>query len=528
MRNSGWILPGVALAMWLACILWPVIAFVTTSLADESSAVVIAKPWYSLLITSMGWSIAVALGAVVVGWAPGRVLGQRLAGQGFVPYAALMLVPICLPSYIVYYAWWQSWPADSEFYRWIVTNNFMQTARHATLYAGLVCWSWPLVSWAVAWGSSSRPAHRDESLKLDHASALTNSIDRFRTDLPGVAIGAMLVFMVTLANTTSFDLAEVFTFANELRAIEALRATPRVMLSAAWPQLAICAIGAIGAWQLVGGRRHEASVRSGQVSQLAVAITLLTWVATVVLPLSLFARTILTTDGAWKSIREFGAAYQYAFVNTFASAAFSGICAALIGAGLFMAWQDHRKLVRALAWISSITWLFAAVIPGSILGVSLESAYHRAPFAGAIYSNAVILTIGHLACFGFVPALLARWCALRQPRGFADMQQLDGGFTLPGALESARPQMAFIAVTSFAIVLVFSLAEIPVTAIIAPPARVGSGPLALTLLNDMHYQRPQSVMVAAFGMVLAATIVAFLVALAWRILRSISGMGPAA
>ena len=67
----------------------------------------------ALLLTSSAWAIAVALGAVAVGWAPGRLLGRALSRRGFLAVAALMLAPICLPAYVVFYAWWQSWPADS-------------------------------------------------------------------------------------------------------------------------------------------------------------------------------------------------------------------------------------------------------------------------------------------------------------------------------------------------------------------------------------------------------------------------------
>ena len=42
-------------------------------------------------------------------------------------------------------------------------------------------------------------------------------------------MGGLLVALVTFNNTTSFDLAQIFTFGNELRAIDAAGATPRAV-----------------------------------------------------------------------------------------------------------------------------------------------------------------------------------------------------------------------------------------------------------------------------------------------------------
>ena len=526
MRGSSLLFPVTALVLWAACIAWPTIALIISSTQAAEGSGVVVKPVYSLLLTSMGWSAAVAMGAIVLGLMPGRALGGALGRRGFVPLASMMLVPICMPSYIIYYAWWQSWPADSELYRWIVKNGSVHWARQATLYAGLVCWSWPLVSWAVAWAGASRAAHRDELLQLDHASPWVRWIDRLRTDAPGIAIGALFVFLATLANTTSFDLAEVFTFSNELRAIEALQATPRQMLSAAWPQIALCAVGAATVWRLTTGQRNETAVRPGGVSGYAVMFTIAVWLATVILPIALFARHVLQADDALQLVRDFFGSYHRAIQSTIQSAAISGVCGAILGVGLFLAWLDDRTIVRGVASGISITFLFAAIVPASVVGVAMQSAYHNVVFGDWVFATPLILTIGHMACFGFVAALLARWCARRQPRTLNELRMLDGVRGLPGVVQALLPQIAFVGVGTFAIILVFSFGEIPVTAVVAPPARVGSGPLSLTLLNDMHYQRPQTVMMAAFGMAIAATIVAFLVALAWRILRSISGMGP--
>jgi hypothetical protein len=57
---------------------------------------------------------------------------------------------------------------------------------------------------------------------------------------------------------------------------------------------------------------------------------------------------------------------------------------------------------------------------------------------------------------------------------------------------------------------------------IQPPLGAATGPLALSLLSDMHYQRPQTVMIAALGMATLAIFVSLAVAFTWRFVRIIS------
>ena len=75
-----------------------------------------------------------------------------------VPLAAAALLPICLPAYMVFYAWWQSWPPTSPVFRWAVEHELVPTLRHVTLLASLVCWSWPIVAWSVAAGTRAGAA----------------------------------------------------------------------------------------------------------------------------------------------------------------------------------------------------------------------------------------------------------------------------------------------------------------------------------------------------------------------------------
>jgi ABC-type Fe3+ transport system permease subunit len=527
MRGSGWLLPLAAVLIWIACVGFPVVAVVAEIVQLQPSEVEI-RPAGKLLATSVGWSVAVALGAVLLGWLPGRSLGATLHGRGFVALAALLLVPICLPAYIVFFAWWQSWPAETALYQWIVEHQQMQLARQATLYVGLVCWSWPLVSWSVAGAVAATPAQRHEMLMLDGAGIRARFIDRLRCDAPGLSLGALLVFLTTMNNTTCFDLAEVFTFANELRAIEALGANARDVLIAGAPAMLIAAIGAFIAWGLLVARPQTIANRVSPLGVRTLSATAMIWLTSVALPLALFASNIAGSDREARLLfGEFINLYGGSVATTLSLALISATFGAIVSIGMAAAWRDHRRIPRKAMTIMSLAWWAWALTPGTIIALGLEAAYNRTwgTLDDRVYRTSVILNIGHVASFGALAALFGRWAAFSEPQSITDMRQLDGAQTLPGQIRSSWPRLLAAAVGSFAMIFVLALGEIPVTAKVNPPQPVGRGPLALTLLNDMHYQRPQTVMIAAVGMIIIAAIVALLVALVRLLPRTISRSG---
>jgi DNA-binding beta-propeller fold protein YncE len=77
-----------------------------------------------------------------------------------------------------------------------------------------------------------------------------------------------------------------------------------------------------------------------------------------------------------------------------------------------------------------------------------------------------------------------------------------------------RPQLLVAAGVSAAAVFVLSLGEIPVTALLRP---AGFDVLTASLLNDMHYQRPRTVMLAGLGFLAAALCLATVIAIIWQV-----------
>lgn len=524
----------LALLIWIAAVAWPMLAIAPALSQSLHGAASIATGEASapqtlprLLLTSVCWGAIVALGSALIGWLPGRWLGSLLNrshqhGGGFVPVAAFMLVPLCLPAYVVFYAWWQSWPAGTALHRWVIEHQAMQWAREATLLAGMLCWSWPIVALCVAGSAARRPRMRDEMLAIDGAPWRVRAMDQLRTDAPGLAIGFLLVFLATLNNTTCFDLSEVFTFANELRARRALGATPTQVLSAATPILAIALLGAAAIWWVISRRAPQLATASARPARSGAIGTSITWFVAVIVPLAMFCRNVMSENGVGGMagvshvFDEFSRLYGESTLWTLGMAMISGIAAAMVTFGLAMMWHSERRTTRFAAHVVSLMWIVWSLLPGTILGMALEAAFNRPPLDGWIFRAPLILNIAQLASAGFVAVFFARWSVAGEPRVLQDLRRLDGAQSLRGLWLSARPTMLAASFASFAIVTVMSVGEVAVTAQVVPPLPIERTPLAMTLLNDMHYQRPQTVMMASLMMTLLAIIGALCVALVWR------------
>jgi hypothetical protein len=113
----------------------------------------------------------------------------------------------------------------------------------------------------------------------------------------------VLIFLVVFNNTTCFDLAEVFTFANEMRAVEALGANAAQVMTVAAPARGIALVGALVVWILLGRRPQKPARRANYTCGLAGAITVGVWLVSVVVPMFLFV--MLASNHGAAAITEF-------------------------------------------------------------------------------------------------------------------------------------------------------------------------------------------------------------------------------
>ena len=510
MRGSGWLPPAITLVICVAVVGWPTAAMVLESASG--------RPWvggahasFSVFQTTTLFAIGITLGAIVLGWAPGRLLGRLAARGASAPSVAAIIVPLCLPAYIVFWCWSQTWPAGSALYAWAAADNErIAFLRGATVVIGMVCWSWPLVALPVAAVTATASAwQRAELMRLDGAGVVARFIERLRTDGRGLAIGALLVFLTAFNNTTCFDLAGVFSFGNELRVLDVFNAPAGQMLVVSWPAIAAAVVGAAAVWVMLRPNAERRAVAGGRVAVGGVVATMFIWTVTIAVPLVIF----LSSVWGFGRFGEFWSIYSTDVWYTALLALAAGVGSAIVAIGFAAIWQDHRSWIRWHGHMMAVGLLIAAAVPGTIVAVALEAGYNLGPLAKLVYMTPAIVILGLVARFGFIGALLGRWLALREPKSLSAMRSLDGASTLIGFIQSARPQVVIAATASLSIVTVLAMSEIPVSTSVQPPGEKHL--LATAVLPALHYQRPWTAAYASLGVMALAIAAAAGVALLW-------------
>lgn len=522
MRGSGWI-PAIAAALLcLAACVWPAIALVlNVDFAPSSNDPnVEMSDAGSLFMRSIVWSIAIACAASLLGWLPGRLLAASAGKRSFVIFAALLAIPVCLPEYVVYWCWWQGIPPGSFVHDWFNQLNAIPQMRATILAAALICWSWPIVSWCVAGASLNQPEHGEDLLRLTGQPWWKRALLRFRYDARGVILGGLFIAIATFANTTSFDLAQIYTFGNELRAREALGATPRQLLATGFPAVIVTTIAAAFLWYLFSKPRQQRASMTIHASRGTTIYTIALWTFSIIVPIALLftgAAAMLKHAGG-NPFAQFFSYYSSGLFNTVGMALVSASLAAVLAVAFTMMWLDHRPWLRTLAHVQALIWLIIAAAPSTIAGLALEAAYNHPGVADSlIYKTPIVLALAHLTRFAFVGVIIGRWLAMNEPAEMRDLRRLDDAGTVISFVRTSGPRLIAALVATFAITAVLSAGEITVTNFIRP---VGFDVLAPSVLNAMHYQQMDTVLVAVFVQLALSILAALLVAVTLRLARN--------
>lgn len=510
MRGTGWLPFAVASALWLLAVAGPVAAIATVFASDPAEAAG-PRPAFSMAATALrtgAWAVGVAIAATAAGLLPGRALGRRLGSRGGTLLAVLYLAPVCLPAYLIYHAWGLLWSPGTALFTWSVEHDAAALLRSISLALGLVAWCWPIVAWCVAGAVASQGGAEDELLRIDGAGRVRRTLAEARRLAPALALGGAVVFLVVFNNTVLFDFAQVKTLGYELRALDSLGGSPREVLFAAWPGLALALAGAILLARLLRHEKGSAddAPRPTARSRGDLVAVLLVWGLAVGVPAFLLIRSIDDPTMIDRVLR----AHGESLARDVVASALTGLLGAAIAFGVGAAWLDRRPGIRRLALLQTGGWILLAIVPGTVAAVSFEAAYNREPFRDALYLSAAVIVLGRLARYGVIGALLGRWVAADEGRTSNDLRRIDGADTLPGLWRAMRPRWVAATLASGFVVAVLALSELPVTARLQPP---GYDPIAQALLDGMHYQRLEVVSVVSLlflGLALPGVLLVFL------------------
>ena len=174
-----------------------------------------------------------------------------------------------------------------------------------------------------------------------------------------------------------------------------------------------------------------------------------------------------------------------------------GLLVTVIFLGLTALLRARGGFTSSLLSIWSILWIICFLVPGSMVAAAVLSAIDMCPGADVrswLLRSGAALQIAWLAKYGGLAVLGARWIVGSEPTALREVSSMhQDGWLADG------PRTWLVAIGIGLLSMLLAMGEIPISMRLSPPSI--SPPVSVTLLNAMHYQRPDTV-IAVLGLLL--------------------------
>ena len=504
---------GLCLTAWSLIVLLPLLALLVGALSAPSGPNVthgvMASLFRSLLLAAL-----VAAIAVVLGWLPGRLLGtSRTHG---VLLLLLLLTPLVLPRYVLYYAWTLLLSPTTALGSALASRPELARLVGTWTSTGvLVGWYWPVAALVLAQGWRGIDGRMWENACLE---ATPRQVFRHVT-MPLLARSVLLAFAVcfvlVLSEFATFHLAGVETIGTELAVLYELTGSAAPVARAAWPVAVLALAAAIvltrasRQWASMGDARSCLS--TGRLGWFVLAALLL---VSLVVPMVLMVANITTLE----PFRRFLTLHLDELGWSLATAALAAALAYFVAlAGLFFTPEARQRaaggvLKPAARFLIGGSLFLAMFLPASLAAVALLKLLAISGAPAALRQAWFLVSVGQaarLAGLAFILLLLTRYPHRQR---LTDMASLDGASPVKTWWHVHLPQVWPIQVGTFLLLMMFSFTELSATMVLLP---AGLPNFAQRLLNQMHYARDQQVIASCLVLVglfvlLAAVVVVLL------------------
>jgi hypothetical protein len=489
-----WLLGVLAVVLGLVI---PVLQLPALRAGGEAPIGVASEPW-AVALQTIAWSLGAGLLVTAVGWWMSRISPPRgwLAWIGWI-------APVLVPPYAAWYAWWQLGSPEWALGAWIVEHDAIGAWRMLALALAFVCTLWPIAG-ALVFGLRERTIAREATV-IDRLRWIDRVCLAWREDRHGVLLSILAVGGLTMADTTAFDLALVRTVGFELRALEAVGASPwSVLMASTWSIAAALAVAIV----ITQPRATDDHAVTGLRTRARWPLVLLA------VPLLVPSVVLMALSFGHGGVMRVMQVYGQGVLRTAVAAA---VCGALVaGVALLHAWlaEGSSWMQRTERWIRS-AWITLALSPAIVVAVLHVHAWNRDGLSW-MHDGLGIVAAAQLSRWGWIGAVLG-WLAVRSaPSDVRASARIDGrAWTIVLAL---WPRVGVACAAAGAIGAVGAAGEVVVSARVQPP---GGEWIASALLNAMHYQRPD--VVAGFVPILMLVAAVAAVALAW-LMKHFGGM----
>ncbi len=428
----------------------------------------------ALILPTVGWAVLVAVAATVLGRLAAPALTQRTSALTGAVIAAM------LPASAVFYVWYAMQPVDSG--RWVTS---------LLLWAALVSTHWPVAALVLRGSVRTAALDSDDAARQLGARLLRRlSLCAGREWPMWLASVALLAALSVLA-TTAFDLAGVVTAATEVRARAALGASfagligPLLVLSG--PAIA----GAVAAWMCLGHVPPQGDHERTTPAWPAIVLVMASVTAPLIGLIWITPQVGAPTDGMAGAI-----------VHVVLRGIGIGMLVAMCTMPMVSVCRQLRR--GRVRWVHGVVlvWLVAALLPSSFVAAGWSALQQWLPPEFAQWGIGLIAA--SLVQGTAVAWLIARGMVMATPIEREDALAMVG-------TRWWRPDhaMGMAMVAAGAVGGVSSVFMPAIESMLAPPA--AGPPLVSRLVDAMHYQRPESVVLALWGLLIAAVAVALVI-----------------
>ena len=488
----------IALLISTVFVWFPLVALLLNTSTSETAS----NHADSFLIISrtFGWAFSTGLIATAVGWP----LGLRLASCSVRMrrlISTTLLLTLAVPSYAIFYAWWQVWPAGSSLHHLIIKYDVLPFATKSTLACSLVGWSWPIASLIAAMCISNR-----SSLQLLHnidgVSLYRRLLNHMRLHSALLIVCVILIASITAANTTCFDLGQVHTIGNELRAIVATGGFISDAPMLGWSSLLFACIASIVVIRMTSKNKDSVIAHATKSAWPVILV----WIFLSGGPVIVGSIHASMSD-SFLLFSQYGGD----IARSLSTALMTGIGCLII---LFVSAILHASIssrTRKCASCLDYLWIAAALLPATLVSEAEMLAWNR-PYLDTIYRSPFLLVFAQIAHIGFVGSLGGRWVAASKPIRL--LICCDAPKSMMALCLAIRSRLVVSAIVVFAITIAISMGEVAMTTQLSQPAT--NQPISVALLNAMHYQRPQIVTSVMLLFVIIAVVAGVVVAMSTR------------
>ena len=515
------LLKSLCLASWFVLVLLPLLALSAAAVSSSAGPDAV-RPVTASLLRSLALAAVIAALAVTLGWLPGRLLGTSRT-HGILLFC-LLLVPLVLPRYVLYYAWTLLLSPTTSLGRALASRpELARLVGTFTSGSVLVCWYWPLAALVLAQGWRGIDGRVWESASVD---AEPRQVFRHVT-IPllrrSVLLAFGVCFVLALSEFATFHLAGVETVGTELAVLYELTGSAGAVARAAWPLAALALVAAVvlsrASNQWVAAAVHVAPAPDKSQGRGWLALWMLLLVS-VVAPIAL----LVVNARGFEAFRQFVILHYDDLGWSLAVAALAAGLAGLIGlSGLLFSFGPDRGPVRSIChqviWSTIFLVMF---LPASLVAVSLVKLLSVSGLPAALRHGWFVVSAGQASRFSGLALVLLLLTRYPDRRTLTEMASLDGASAAKAWWHVHLPRTWPIWAGTFLLVTMFGLTELSATMVLLP---AGLPNFAQRLLNQMHYARDQQVIASCLilvGLFVVLSVVVVVLLRAGRVRRSMA------